>query len=74
MTTLARARPDPIRTPTVTRIAGRIGAEIGGVRLGGDLPEAVITAIRDALLAHKVIFFIWTMPGTRPLPACSARP
>ncbi|MEU9105225.1 TauD/TfdA family dioxygenase [Streptomyces xanthophaeus] len=42
---------------TVTRIGGRIGAEIGGVRLGGDLPAATVAEIRAALLAHKVVFF-----------------
>ncbi|GGS99913.1 MULTISPECIES: TauD/TfdA dioxygenase family protein [Streptomyces] len=42
---------------TVTRIGGRIGAEIGGVRLGGDLDPAAVAAIRSALLAHKVVFF-----------------
>jgi taurine dioxygenase len=44
-------------TLTITRIAGRIGAEIGGVHLGGDLAPPVVAAIRAALLAHKVIFF-----------------
>jgi alpha-ketoglutarate-dependent taurine dioxygenase len=39
------------------RVAGRIGAEISGVRLSGDLPDPVIAGIREALLAHKVIFF-----------------
>ncbi|MFK0220208.1 TauD/TfdA dioxygenase family protein [Streptomyces vinaceus] len=42
---------------TVTRIGGRIGAEIGGVRLGGELPAEAVTGIRAALLAHKVVFF-----------------
>ncbi|MFF3623767.1 TauD/TfdA dioxygenase family protein [Streptomyces sp. NPDC002467] len=42
---------------TVTKIGGRIGAEIGGVKLGGDLPEATVAEIRAALLAHKVVFF-----------------
>ncbi|MER5929385.1 TauD/TfdA family dioxygenase [Streptomyces sp. NPDC002054] len=42
---------------TVTRIGGRIGAEIGGVRLGGDLAPATVAGIRAALLAHKVVFF-----------------
>lgn len=42
---------------TVTKIGGRIGAEIGGVRLGGDLPAATVAEIRAALLAHKVVFF-----------------
>ncbi|MFD3547760.1 TauD/TfdA dioxygenase family protein [Streptomyces sp. NPDC058655] len=45
------------QTTTVTRIGGRIGAEIGGVRLGGDLPAATVAEIRSALLAHKVVFF-----------------
>ncbi|MFF4387903.1 TauD/TfdA dioxygenase family protein [Streptomyces sp. NPDC001552] len=44
-------------TTTVTKIGGRIGAEIGGVRLGGDLPDATVAEIRAALLAHKVVFF-----------------
>ena len=38
-------------------LAGRIGAEIGGVELAGDLPEATIAAIEAALAKHKVIFF-----------------
>lgn len=42
---------------TVRRIAGRIGAEIEGVRLSADLSDDVIADIRAALLTHKVIFF-----------------
>jgi alpha-ketoglutarate-dependent taurine dioxygenase len=38
-------------------LAGRIGAEIGNVRLAGDLPEAAIAAIEAALAKYKVIFF-----------------
>lgn len=38
-------------------LTARIGAEIGGVRLSGELPAATLTAIRQALLRHKVIFF-----------------
>jgi alpha-ketoglutarate-dependent sulfate ester dioxygenase len=34
-----------------------IGAEIHDVRLSGDLPAARVTAIRDALLRHRVVFF-----------------
>jgi alpha-ketoglutarate-dependent sulfate ester dioxygenase len=34
-----------------------IGAEIYGVRLSGDLPAATVTAIRDAVLRHRVVFF-----------------
>ncbi|KOU22337.1 taurine dioxygenase [Streptomyces sp. WM6372] len=43
--------------PVVTRIGGRIGAEIGGVQLGGGLPDEVVAEVRAALLAHKVVFF-----------------
>ncbi|MFD9305464.1 TauD/TfdA dioxygenase family protein [Streptomyces sp. NPDC060048] len=42
---------------TVTKIGGRIGAEIGGVRLGGELVHEDVAAIRAALLTHKVVFF-----------------
>jgi taurine dioxygenase len=38
-------------------LAGRIGAEIGNVRLTGDLPEPAIAAIEAALAKYKVIFF-----------------
>ncbi|MEU6891109.1 TauD/TfdA family dioxygenase [Streptomyces sp. NPDC046557] len=42
---------------TVTKIGGRIGAHIDGVRLGGDLDATTVAEIRAALLAHKVVFF-----------------
>jgi taurine dioxygenase len=38
-------------------ITPAIGAEINGVRLSGELPAATVTAIRDALLRHRVVFF-----------------
>jgi taurine dioxygenase len=38
-------------------VAGKIGAEIGGVRLSSDLDGATIEAIRQALFRYKVIFF-----------------
>ncbi|WP_084541501.1 TauD/TfdA dioxygenase family protein [Nocardioides alkalitolerans] len=41
----------------VRRIGGRIGARIDGVRLGGDLRDAEVAAVREALLRHKVVFF-----------------
>ena len=41
----------------VRPITPAIGAEIHGVRLSGDLPSATVTAIRDALLCHRVVFF-----------------
>jgi alpha-ketoglutarate-dependent sulfate ester dioxygenase len=42
---------------TVAKLGSRIGARIDGVRLGGDLDQATVNEIREALLAHKVIFF-----------------
>jgi len=41
----------------VRRIMSAIGAEIHGVRLSGDLQAETVTAIRDALLRHRVVFF-----------------
>jgi len=41
----------------VRPITPAIGAEIHGVRLSGDLPAETVTAIRDALLRHRVVFF-----------------
>ena len=38
-------------------VTGRIGAEVRGVRLSGQLESATIEAIRAALVRHKVIFF-----------------
>ncbi|QRQ84831.1 TauD/TfdA dioxygenase family protein [Cupriavidus oxalaticus] len=38
-------------------VAGRIGAEVRGVALHGDLPAQTFAAIRAALLRHKVLFF-----------------
>ena len=37
--------------------AGRIGAEITGVELGGELDESAVERIRQAVLDHKVVFF-----------------
>ncbi|ULT70553.1 TauD/TfdA family dioxygenase [Pseudomonas sp. BC42] len=38
-------------------VAGRIGAEIRGVQLSGDLDAATVDAIQQALVQYKVIFF-----------------
>ncbi|MFI6316272.1 TauD/TfdA dioxygenase family protein [Nonomuraea sp. NPDC050556] len=38
-------------------VAGRIGVQVSGVQLSGDLDASVVSQIRDALLRHKVIFF-----------------
>ena len=44
-------------TVDVVPVAGRIGAEIRGVRLSADLSAGVTSRIRDAWLKHKVLFF-----------------
>lgn len=41
----------------IRQLNGRIGAVISGLRLDGNLPEDVITAIRKALVKYKVVFF-----------------
>jgi len=41
----------------VLPIAGRIGAEIRGVRLSSDLSAGVTARVREAWLKHKVVFF-----------------
>ena len=41
----------------VQRMAGVIGAEIGGVKLRPDLPGAVIAELRRLWLEHLVLFF-----------------
>jgi taurine dioxygenase len=42
---------------TVRRLTPRIGAEISGISLSGDLGPSTVKAIRDTILAHKVVFF-----------------
>lgn len=42
---------------TVRQVGAHIGAQIGGVTIGGDVPAAQIAEIKQALAAHQVIFF-----------------
>jgi alpha-ketoglutarate-dependent taurine dioxygenase len=42
---------------TARPLGATIGAELDGVDLSGNLPDAVIAELRQALLAYKVIFF-----------------
>jgi taurine dioxygenase len=56
MTALERSPPFALDLD-IHPLAGRIGAEIGNVRLTGDLPEPAIAAIEAALAKYKVIFF-----------------
>jgi alpha-ketoglutarate-dependent sulfate ester dioxygenase len=41
----------------IVPVAGRIGAEIRGIKLSGEVDGVTIAAIRAALVRHKVIFF-----------------
>jgi taurine dioxygenase len=45
------------RSIGVERIAGALGAEISGVDLSTDLPDATVAEIRQAWLEHLVVFF-----------------
>jgi taurine dioxygenase len=47
----------PYETIAVDPIAGALGAEIGGVDLAADLPDATVAEIRRAWLEHLVVFF-----------------
>ena len=48
---------DSVAPIAIAPLTARIGARIGNVRLGGDLPDRTIAAIETALARHKVIFF-----------------
>ncbi|MBO9601244.1 MAG: TauD/TfdA family dioxygenase [Novosphingobium sp.] len=60
MATLVDTYPnakDPNSPLDIRPIAGRIGAEIRGIVLSGDLDGPTVQAIEAALVRHKVIFF-----------------
>ena len=45
------------RRISVAPVSGVLGAEVGGVDLASDLDEATVAEIRQAFLAHHVLFF-----------------
>jgi len=49
--------PVPDIAIDVLPVSGRIGGEVQGVRLGADLDEAIVAALKLALNRHKVLFF-----------------
>lgn len=51
------AHSGSVSSLNVVKLGANIGARIDGVRISGDLDAATTTAINDALLEHKVIFF-----------------
>ena len=42
---------------SLRRLNGRIGAEVQDLRLSGQLDADTVRALRQALNAHKVLFF-----------------
>jgi taurine dioxygenase len=48
---------DPASSLDIRPVTGRIGAEIRGVQLSGDLTAETVREIEAALVRHKVIFF-----------------
>ena len=75
-------QPDPDCGLDVVALAGRIGAEIRGVKVDAGLDDAMMAALGRALVRHKVLFFRdqahlddaghqafgrrWGMPVTHP--------
>ncbi|NYH08745.1 TauD/TfdA dioxygenase family protein [Pseudomonas moraviensis] len=49
-------KPD-VHALDIHPVAGRIGAEIRGVHLSGELDAATVEAIQQALIQYKVVFF-----------------
>ncbi|MFD9129544.1 TauD/TfdA dioxygenase family protein [Kitasatospora sp. NPDC059571] len=41
----------------IQKVGGRIGAEITGIDLAGPLDDKTVTALNEALVAHKALFF-----------------
>jgi alpha-ketoglutarate-dependent sulfate ester dioxygenase len=56
MSTAQRSEPTSAHLD-IHPLAGRIGAQIEGIRLSGDLSDAAVASIEAALAKHKVIFF-----------------
>ncbi|GAB2965540.1 TauD/TfdA family dioxygenase [Amycolatopsis acidiphila] len=50
-------RENPARTLTVRPVAGHIGADVDGVDLARPLGGDVVAELKDALHAHRVLFF-----------------
>lgn len=60
MATIVESYPnakDPSALLDIRPITGRIGAEIRGVTLSGDLDTSIVQEIEAAVIRHKVVFF-----------------
>ena len=54
---MSRSVSSPQSEVTVVKLGEHIGARIDGIRLGAELATDTVTAINEALITHKVIFF-----------------
>jgi taurine dioxygenase len=52
-----RVQPPSYQYLEYTQLAGALGAEVSGVQLNGQLDEAVVAELKQALLDFKVLFF-----------------
>ncbi|MFP0196670.1 MULTISPECIES: TauD/TfdA dioxygenase family protein [Pseudomonas] len=57
MSNAALAVKPAVHALDIHPVAGRIGAEIRGVQLSGELDAATVEAIQQALILYKVVFF-----------------
>ncbi|AZV24656.1 taurine dioxygenase [Pseudomonas syringae] len=57
MSNAALAVKPAVHVLDIHPVAGRIGAEIRGVHLSGELDAATVEAIQQALIQYKVVFF-----------------
>jgi len=57
MSNAALAVKPAVHALDIHPVAGRIGAEIRGVHLSGELDAATVDAIQQALIQYKVVFF-----------------
>ncbi|PNA03922.1 MULTISPECIES: TauD/TfdA family dioxygenase [unclassified Pseudomonas] len=57
MSNAALAVKPAVHALDIHPVAGRIGAEIRGVHLSGELDAATVKAIQQALIQYKVVFF-----------------
>lgn len=58
LSTISPVAAQPAASPlNIRRLSGRIGAEIRDIKLSGSLTVEQVAAIRQTLLAHRVVFF-----------------
>jgi alpha-ketoglutarate-dependent taurine dioxygenase len=55
-TMLTTEKLDQVDVAQVVPLGGRIGAEIKGIQIGGNLSPKAVSLLRAAMLRHKVIF------------------